>query len=76
MAVSTERFDREVKGPRYAAAGIPEVWIVLPERGRVERYWQPEGGQYVRVENVTREGTVPVDALPAWAPVVVADVLR
>ena len=43
---STLRYDRTLKLPRYAAAGIPEVWIVnLPAR-QVEAYADPAGGAY------------------------------
>lgn len=43
---ATERFDRTVKLPRYAAAGIPEVWIALPAARTVERYRQPTTDGY------------------------------
>jgi Uma2 family endonuclease len=42
---SLER-DRELKLPRYAAAGVPEVWIVDLAGRRVELCRQPESGAY------------------------------
>lgn len=43
---TTLRYDREVKLPLYAAAGIPEVWIVDLPRRRVEVYREPRGDTY------------------------------
>ena len=43
---STLGFDRKVKVPLYARAGIPETWLVnLPEEC-VEVYSDPVGGEY------------------------------
>jgi Uma2 family endonuclease len=44
------KYDREVKLPLYAAAGIPEVWIVDVTQQVVEQYSQPKENRY---ENVT-----------------------
>lgn len=38
--------DRRVKLPLYAAAGIPEVWLVDLTTDTVEVYRQPEGREY------------------------------
>jgi Uma2 family endonuclease len=46
VADSTVRIDREVKLPVYAAAGVPEVWIVnLPDH-QVEIYRTLNNHQY------------------------------
>lgn len=37
--------DRELKLPRYAAAGIPEYWIVNLRQHQIERYTPPEPAQ-------------------------------
>jgi len=42
VADSTLTFDREVKVPLYARAGIEEMWIVNLSDQVVERYWQPD----------------------------------
>ena len=43
---STLDYDRDVKTPMYAAAGIPETWIAnIPDR-QVEAYSEPSGGEY------------------------------
>jgi Uma2 family endonuclease len=43
---TTLSYDRNIKLPRYAAAGIPEVWIVDLEGSRVEAYSQPSAEGY------------------------------
>ena len=48
---STLEYDRKVKMPLYAGAGIPEAWLVnLPEE-RVEAYSDPAGGEYQTVRS-------------------------
>jgi Uma2 family endonuclease len=59
-------YDREVKGPLYAEAGVPEVWLVDLEHRTVEVYREPETGSYRRV--VTAK---PGESL---APVLLTDV--
>jgi Uma2 family endonuclease len=46
VADTTVFKDRSVKIPLYAAAGIPEVWLVDLPAGCVEVYAQPEGEQF------------------------------
>ena len=43
---STLGYDRGIKLPLYAAAGIPEVWIVNGDDGVIEVYREPSGGYY------------------------------
>jgi len=55
VADTTIEEDRTVKLPRYAAAGIPEVWVVNIPDQRVEVYQTPvgteaEAGYKIRVE--------------------------
>jgi len=54
VADSSLRYDREVKLPLYAGAGIPEYWIVDLQQRVVDAYWQPEGGRYAGT--ATRRG--------------------
>ena len=46
---STLAFDRNVKRRHYAAAGVPEVWIVNIPEETVERHAQPQAGKYASV---------------------------
>jgi Uma2 family endonuclease len=43
---STIAFDRNEKLPRYAAAQIPEAWIVDTEKQQIEQYSHPNQGRY------------------------------
>jgi Uma2 family endonuclease len=43
---TTIEYDRRVKVPLYARAGIPEVWIVNLVDERVETFADPSGGAY------------------------------
>ncbi|MGO9597574.1 MAG: Uma2 family endonuclease [Isosphaeraceae bacterium] len=55
VSQSTCRYDRRVKLPRYARAGIPLVWIVNLESRAVEVYSKPQGNRYTSCE-VLAEG--------------------
>jgi Uma2 family endonuclease len=43
---TTLKFDREEKLPRYAKAGIPEIWLVDVDQQQIEQYSQPNQGVY------------------------------
>ena len=46
---SSVDYDRNEKLPRYARAGIPEVWLtILPERV-IEVHTEPAGGRYTQM---------------------------
>ena len=60
---SLER-DREVKLPRYAAAGIPEVWIANVPARHVEAFSDPVDGVYQSHRIVPADGQVSPIAFP------------
>jgi Uma2 family endonuclease len=64
VADSSRRFDRTVKRPLYAEAGIAEYWIVDLVDEVVEVHRQPEGGAYRQVERIGRGGSVSPQAFP------------
>jgi Uma2 family endonuclease len=78
VADTTVEADRTVKLLRYAAAGIPEVWLVnLPER-KIEVYQTPVGtgadaGYKIRIEY--RLGDVLCPGMFPSVKVGVADIL-
>ncbi len=49
VADSSLAFDREVKAPLYAAAGVPQVWIIDVAAETIDVYEQPLDGAYRRV---------------------------
>ena len=57
-------FDRETKLARYAAAGIPEVWIANLVDGRVEAYDDPADGAYRNLRTVAAGESISPRAFP------------
>ena len=46
VADTSASYDREVKVPLYAQAGIPEVWLIDLQEGRIEVFARPQGNAY------------------------------
>jgi Uma2 family endonuclease len=49
VAESSLRYDRHVKAERYAAAGIPEYWLIDLTREHVLIHQRPAGGAYTEI---------------------------
>jgi Uma2 family endonuclease len=64
---STRTYDRTIKLPRYAAAGIPEAWLIDLVDDRVERHTEPSAEGYRRVDIVLRGEMLVSAVLPALA---------
>jgi Uma2 family endonuclease len=69
---TTLTYDRTVKGPLYAQAGIPEYWIVNLQDKVIEVYTGPSGGRYDDAKQVKRGnalalpgglGSIPVSSI-------------
>ena len=75
VADSSLQMDREVKLARYAAAGIPEVWIVNLRARQVEAHSDPVDGSYRSRRMVTAEGSISSLAFPDVS-LAVGDFLR
>lgn len=74
VADSSQHRDRVVKLPRYAAAGVPEVWIVDLAGDVVELYRGPIDRAYRHTRRAARGETIaPGDFLDVM--VSVADIL-
>jgi len=58
------RYDRDVKLLRYAAAGIPEVWIADLGADLLRVYREPSGEEYTHSRAFGRDDTVTVAAFP------------
>ena len=54
VAETSLAYDREEKLPRYAQAGIPEVWIIDIEQEMVSQYTQPDGSRYTTEQALER----------------------
>lgn len=67
VADTSQRYDREVKVPLYARAGIPEIWLVDLAAETVERYAEPANGTYRLVEQIRRGQTLTPTTLPGFA---------
>jgi Uma2 family endonuclease len=64
VADSSLAYDRDVKIPMYAAAGIPEVWLVNLPANRIDVYRQPVAAAYASVHSVSRGETLSPLLLP------------
>src|SRR5688572_15252198 len=64
VADSSLRFDRERKIPLYAAAGIPEVWLVDLLEKSLTRYRKPVRGSYTEISRHVSGATIPIPNIP------------
>ena len=64
VADTSLEFDREVKLPLYAEAGIPEVWLVHPQENPPEAHRDPRGGRDRGIRPLSPEEEVSLSALP------------
>ncbi len=60
VADSSLRYDREVKIPRYARAGIPEVWLVDLGGSALSIYREPGASGYAQVSKAADLAAVPL----------------
>ena len=64
VADSSRDYDRSTKLPLYAAAGIPEAWLVDLVLYRLERHTEPRNGTYHRIAIAERGETLPSTSVP------------
>lgn len=60
VADSSLAFDRNAKIPLYAAAGIPETWLVDLAESQILVFRKPEGVEYLEMEIFGAGDTLPV----------------
>jgi Uma2 family endonuclease len=65
VADSSLDYDRTLKLPRYAAAGIPEAWLVDLGAETVERHTEPRDGYYRFAAFAMRGDTLASTVIPA-----------
>jgi Uma2 family endonuclease len=64
VADTSVEYDRQVKAPLYARAGIPEMWLVnLPEE-MILVYTQPENGAYQSHKQFVRGDSLSSTTIP------------
>ena len=66
VAVSTLELDRR-KAPIYAAAGVKEYWIVIPEERRIEVHRQPQGEAYLETHSADAPACLQSAAVPGFS---------
>lgn len=64
VADSTISYDREVKAPLYAAAGIPEMWLFDINRKAIEGYSLPSASGYRQINHYEPNDTLSMLAFP------------
>jgi Uma2 family endonuclease len=61
---STLHYDRDIKVPLYARHGVPEVWIVDLQHGRLLSYGSPVQGSYEKRQDTAQPGIIALASLP------------
>ena len=64
VADTSVDYDRNVKVPLYARAGIPEVWVINLAAETVEVYTQPGDPTYQRSQTRKKGDTLTPTTLP------------
>lgn len=64
VADSSRNYDRNVKLPRYAEAGIPEAWLCDLVAERIERHTEPSADGYRQIVWAGRGETLTSAVLP------------
>ena len=64
VADSTIAYDREIKAPLYAAAGIPEMWLFDVNKKAIEGYSQPSASGYKRMQRYEQDDALSMVSFP------------
>jgi Uma2 family endonuclease len=75
VAESSLEYDRDTKGPLYAASGVAEYWVVDLAGRAIEVYSESRDGRYARTRRVPEGASVAPAAFPD-VTVAVADLFR
>jgi Uma2 family endonuclease len=54
IADTSVLYDRNVKLPLYASAGIPEAWLIVLPKDFIEVHSEPKNGKYQKVQRLRR----------------------
>lgn len=61
---TTVHYDRTVKTPLYAAAGIPEMWLIDLPADVIDVCFNPVDGQYQTIQHLKRGDTLTSPTIP------------
>jgi Uma2 family endonuclease len=64
VADSSVEYDRDIKIPLYAGAGIPEMWLINLPQETIEIYIQPIGDTYREIRIVKRGESLSAKSIP------------
>lgn len=67
VADALVEYDRSVKLPLYARAGIPETWLLVLPKEVIEVYSQPNSGKYQKVRLLKRGRTLVSPTIPSFS---------
>lgn len=73
VADSSVEYDRVVKMPLYAQAGIPEMWLVNLPKDTIEIYTQPLGETYREIRLVKRGESLTARTISSFALTMTVD---
>src|SRR2546422_2277310 len=65
VADTSVNYDRNVKLPLYARAGIPEAWLMVLPKEVIEVHSQPKNGKYQKVQRLKRGKTLTSPTIPS-----------
>ena len=65
VADASVDYDRNVKLPLYARAGIPEAWLMVLPKDVIELHSQPKDGKYQKVQRLKRGKTLTSPTIPS-----------
>lgn len=66
VADTSVNYDRNVKLPLYARAGIPEAWLMVLQKDVIEVHSQPRNGKYQKVQRLKRGKTLVSPTIPTF----------
>jgi Uma2 family endonuclease len=75
VADTSLQFDRDIKLPLYAAADLPEVWLVDLEADTIHVYRDPSDDRYTAHDTYGPDDEVDCSSLPPLTPIAASDIL-
>lgn len=67
VADTSLNYDRNVKLPLYARAGILEAWLMVLPKDTIEVHSEPENGKYKKIQRLKRGKTLVSSVIPGFS---------